>query len=459
MGSDRYVLLGLAPARSAWFRTLTQWANSSSVPVEFTKCMSTEELRARLVSHRAHSAALVDCHIAGLDRDLVGLADEVGCPTFIVGGDRQGFWLDLGARAVLSPDFSRQELLDVLSSQARPIAQAEASVYSPENEEPALDRARVIAVCGPGGTGVSTLAIAVAQAMAHPPGPRPPGRPGRWRLGSGFSISSEPPRVDPALGVVLVDMARRGEQAMLHDSKDVIPGIQELVDAHRHSNPTTEMVRSMAFEVTERGYHLILGLRKEGGWPAIPPRGFQACLAGLTRSYSTVVCDIDADFEGESDCGSRDVEDRNLMARDTAIKADLVVVVGSAGMKGIHSLARVLGDLDHLGVDAQRVLPLINRAPRAARARTELSAALAMMLDPAFANRMASAVFVPDRPVEEALRDGVALPDSLAQPLGTVITAVMARVDLQPPIALGPEAIKPGSLGHWGLDEMGLASR
>ncbi|MHB1486662.1 MAG: hypothetical protein ACYCS7_06635 [Acidimicrobiales bacterium] len=459
MGSDRYVLLGLAPARSPWFRALTQWANSSSVPVEFTKCMSTEELRARLASNRAHSAVLVDGHIAGLDRDLVGLADEVGCPTLIVGGDRQRFWLGLGARAVLRPDFSRQEFLDVLGLHARPIAQAEATVYGPESEEPLFDRASIIAVCGPGGTGASTLAIAAAQAMAHQSEPEAPRRPGLWRVRGDFPVCLGPPSMGPGLGVVLVDLARRGEQAMLHDSKDVIPGIQELVEAHRHSNPTTEMVRSMAFEVTERGYHLVLGLRKAWGWPAIPPRAFRACLAGLARSYSTVVCDIDADFEGEADCGSGDVEDRNLMARDTALKADLVLAVGSAGMKGTHSLGRVLNDLDHLGVDAQRVLPLINRAPRAHRARAELSSALGMIVDPEFSNRMASAVFVPDRPVEEALRDGVALPDSLAQPLGTVITAIMARVALQPSVALGPEAIKPGSLGHWGLDEMGLASR
>ncbi|MGH9302758.1 MAG: hypothetical protein ACRD0E_12870, partial [Acidimicrobiales bacterium] len=110
MASDRYVLLGLAPARAAWFRSISQWANSSSVPVEFTKCISIDELKARLSSNRVHSAVLVDGRISGLDRDLVGLAAGRGCPTLIVGEDRHRTWLGLGVRSVINPDFSRQEL-------------------------------------------------------------------------------------------------------------------------------------------------------------------------------------------------------------------------------------------------------------------------------------------------------------------------------------------------------------
>ena len=48
MAGERYVVLGLAPARSAWFRSVGLWANSGALPAEFLKCMSAEEMRARL---------------------------------------------------------------------------------------------------------------------------------------------------------------------------------------------------------------------------------------------------------------------------------------------------------------------------------------------------------------------------------------------------------------------------
>jgi len=38
MAAERYVLLGLASARSTWFAAVAHWANSGSVPAEFVKC-------------------------------------------------------------------------------------------------------------------------------------------------------------------------------------------------------------------------------------------------------------------------------------------------------------------------------------------------------------------------------------------------------------------------------------
>ncbi|HEX7168895.1 MAG TPA: hypothetical protein VF230_18095, partial [Acidimicrobiales bacterium] len=79
MSDGRYVVLGLALARSPWFRAVAQWANAASIPVEFVKCMSPVELRAHLASGRAFSALLVDGALPTLDRDLVDAAAEAGC--------------------------------------------------------------------------------------------------------------------------------------------------------------------------------------------------------------------------------------------------------------------------------------------------------------------------------------------------------------------------------------------
>src|SRR5206468_4246056 len=96
---------------------------------------------------------------------------------------------------------------------------------------------------------------------------------------------------------------------------DVVPGIQELVEAHRNGAPSTVEVRSLTFDVVDRGYHLLLGLRRHRDWVSIRPRAFDAALDGLRIAYKAVVADLHADFEGDNECGSLDVEERNLFAR------------------------------------------------------------------------------------------------------------------------------------------------
>ena len=60
MAGARYVLLGLAQARSGWFRDVAQWATTGAIAAEFIKCVSAEEVRARLAGGRPFSALLVD---------------------------------------------------------------------------------------------------------------------------------------------------------------------------------------------------------------------------------------------------------------------------------------------------------------------------------------------------------------------------------------------------------------
>ena len=60
MSGARYVVLGLAPPRAAWFAEVGRWAGSGTIPVDFVRCVSVDEVRARLVSGRSASALLVD---------------------------------------------------------------------------------------------------------------------------------------------------------------------------------------------------------------------------------------------------------------------------------------------------------------------------------------------------------------------------------------------------------------
>ena len=134
--AERYVVLGLAPARAPWFRAVGSWANSGALPAEFIKCLSAEEVGARLESGRAFSALVADGCLPALDRDLVARASGAGCAVFVVDDRRVSRdWSVLGAARVLPPDFGRDELLHALAAHARTVqrslARADALVDRP----------------------------------------------------------------------------------------------------------------------------------------------------------------------------------------------------------------------------------------------------------------------------------------------------------------------------------------
>ena len=141
--------------------------------------------------------------------------------------------------------------------------------------------------------------------------------------------------------VLLADLCLHAEQAMLHHARDVVPGVQELVEAHRAARrrPTRcARSRSPSPSATTSCFSDSAGL---AFWTALRPRAFEAAFDSLRRAYRVVVCDIDADFEGEDAGGSVDVEERHLMARTAVSHADVMFVVGLPTMKGLHALVRV----------------------------------------------------------------------------------------------------------------------
>ena len=423
---ERWVVLGLAPARSAWFGQLAHWATAGTLPVELLRCQSAEELRARLAGPRPVSAALVDASVPGLDRDLLA-GGPARCPVLVVGG-RDDRWSHLGAAAVLDPGFDPVALLDALAATARPVIDADQVPGDPAavGHVPPV-RGRLVTVCGTGGVGASSVAAALAQGLA---------------AGIGAQWLPAP--------VVLADLCRRADQAMLHDVRDVLVGTQELIEAHRSATPDPGHVRSHCLPVPERGYDLLLGLRRPRSWAALRPRAVEAAILGLRGAYGTVVADVEGDLEGEEETGSADVEERHAMARGAVRTADVVVVVGSPGLHGVHALARLVHEVTGLGVHPVRILPVVSQAPRKAGRRAEVTAALAeLCASPA--GRPAPPLHLPRRKVEEAFRDGAALPQAMAQATARAAAVVTSRVpavnedDMSDPLA--PRLVRPGSLG------------
>lgn len=428
MPTERYVALGLSRVRAPWFSDVARWATSGSLAMDFVKTVSTDEVRARLGSGRPFSALLVDGGLPGVDRDLLELARERGCAPIVVVDGPSRDWRAIGAVDTLPTGFGRTELEAVLAEHATPIGRADdlpGQVEVPDQQ--AGFRARVVAVTGPGGTGRSVVAMAVAQGMA----------------------------LDPAHAdtVILADLALHADQALLHDVRDVIPGVLELVEAHRSGVPSSEEVRNLTFDIVDRRYRLLLGLRRHRDWTALRARALRSALDGLRRSATLVVADVDDDLEGEAATGSADVEDRNLLARSAIDLADVVVVVGAPGAKGAHGLLRVVRDCLAAGVRPERIVTVVNRTPRHRGARVELSRTVTDLLAASHPDQpVLSPVFLPERrQLDDVLRDAVPLPGALVAP---VTEAVRARLDAVPergtmPAPPEPVPVQAGSLGSW----------
>lgn len=425
---ERYVVLGLAHARSPWFAEVARWSTSAALPVEFLKCVSVEELRARLASGRAFSAVLVDAGIPGVDRDLADLVRAAGAAVLVVDDGRaRRDWAALGASVVLPAELTRGDLVDALGSYAAPIGRGEAVGTATPVAPAATWQGSLVAVTGIAGAGTSTLAAALGQGLGDDP------------RNAGL--------------VVLADLALHADQALLHDAGDVAPGLPELVDAHRVGLPTIDDVRALTFAVADRGYALLLGLRRHRDWATLRPRAVEAALASLRRTFRIVVADVEGDLEGEDQCGSVDVEDRNLLARTAVGTAAVVVVVGLGGPKGVHATVRLLGEVLEHGVAADRVVTVVNRAPRNPRQRAEVTRALGELAGSLpGGDRLASPVFVPERRrIDDLVRDGHRLPAACCSPIADAVTAVLgSELDAAHPAAAPePVPVAPGSLGAW----------
>lgn len=428
--SERYVVLALGRARSPWLRDLARWATSGSLPVELVQAVSAEEAATRLRSGRPFSLLLVDDGVLGLDRELVAQAGDQRCPVAVIAtGEAARRWVELGATATLPPGFDAAALRQVLGQVAEPVRDPVGRTSAaPPAAATGGFRGRLVAVTGAGGTGVSTVAAAVAQGLAASPAAR---------------------------GMVcLADLACPGEQAMLHGAPDVVPGLPELLDAHRLGAPARDAVRELAWHVDERGYDLLLGLRRRRDWTLLRSRTVAVALDSLRRSYRSLVVDVGPELDGEAETGSIDVEERNALARATLPTADLVVVVGGPGVKGLHTLVGLLRDLLEHGVPADRVLPVVNRASRRPTQRAEAARAFGDLVRaigaPGLTALPAPLPLAERRALEVAVRDAAPLPRPWVRPLASAVDALLAaRADAgeAPAPSAAPIPVAPGSLG------------
>jgi CheY-like chemotaxis protein len=418
MRQHRYSLLTLARPRSPWIDSLALWSNTGALPCQMSKCISGGELRQRLDSTQLWSAVIIEGGSNGIDRSFVEAIRQTGVPVVMISArHHHDEWMQHGASAVLTHDFSPVDLLTTLTAHARTIAEVTEIASAEVHSDALVSSGSLVAVCGHGGSGASTTAVALAQGFA----------------------------ADPLLGglVALADLARNAEQAMLHDSGDITPGIEELVDASRNRRPDTDTIHTLMHRVEQSGYDLLLGQRRTGAWISMPPRAVVSAVDGLLHSYRTVIADVTADLEGHHLSGSTDVEERNALARVTVKRADLVVVSGLFGMKGAHATARVIRDLVECGVEAERIAVVTIRTPKSGRARADFTHAFATLTG---SLPIEAPIFVDEFPIDDLLRDHRRLPTKLVEPL---VAAVRNRLDEMPLrfASSDGERIDSGTLG------------
>jgi len=423
---EQWVILGLASPRAAWFSQLARWATDATIPVEFIKCLSADEVLARINGGQVFSALLVGDHVSGVDRDLVDMARRNGSAVVAITSKSGRIWEELEVDAKLPEDFTPSMLMSVLVSKTPPISIGRSQGAEP-NLPPVEWNGYLVAVTGSGGTGQSLVSMALAQAFAEMP-----------------SNSEQ---------VLLADFARVGEQAAIHDAGDVIPGLQELVDAHRTTRLDTEGLRSMVFGTGERRYHLLLGVRQPHAWTVLKPRAVEAALATLGHNYRYIVADTDHEVEGEAESGSLDVEERNVVARTTMNHADLVVVVGDSSLKGIHSMIRTARLLADFGVPVDRMLPVLNQMPRASQRRDTIMEIYRMTLQWAsvLSGLPEPVIILESRDIEDCIQFNKPLPPAVGATLKKRVEAQLDDPKTQRPARkrTDPPMVVPETFSTW----------
>ncbi len=339
------VVIGLGSGRSEWTVRLSRWAMSATTDVDFLRCLSGTEVRAILGAGRPVSVLLLDSTV--VDRDLVELAAGFGVATALVhSSGPPPDWADLGCVAVLREPIAPTdvlELLDDLAAQAVPAARV-VRHRSVDLDDP-LDPAVLVTVTGPGGSGVTTVAMLLAHGLAT----RPPARPVHGRR------------------TALVDATSTDGLSLYHDLAGEAGGVAELIELHRRDRLDPDEVRAFADGVAGRPYLVVRGA-PTGSADDTSAATARAVVDGLRRTYATVVVDA-------GDLGPSTVRPTSLRAAAIA-EADVVVVVGRSGLHGVHGLAGCLDQVALVRESGAPVTVVCTAAPRSTGERRSVAIGL-----------------------------------------------------------------------------------
>ncbi|HYX43946.1 MAG TPA: hypothetical protein VE760_02810, partial [Acidimicrobiales bacterium] len=107
-----------------------------------------------------------------------------------------------------------------------------------------------------------------------------------------------------------------------------------------------------------------------------------------------------------------------------------------------------LDELRSFGVPSSRIVPVVNRAPKSPAARAELTTTVAALAAPG-GDPLPSPVFLPERRIDDTLRDGMRMPGALTEPLAGAFSALVDADAGAVDRGRGGRPVTPGSLGAW----------
>jgi hypothetical protein len=365
-------------------------------------CATTSELAA-LARGGGLRGAVIDGLLAELDPDVVGLV-RAWCPVVIIDvASARHRWAALGATTRSRLPGGRAGLEEALTG---PDEVPGARPPVPTGRRGAL--VGVLAAEGGNGPGA---AVALAGSLVLAPG-------------------------DP--DVVLADLTLDAPHRALHGLSVDRVGVLELVRAARFGPPPPAAV-SGALHPSTHGYRVLPGLVRHHDWIAVGEGAATRALAALRGEADVVVAHVDRDLEGETDTGSYDIEDRNVLARTVVGSADLVVVAAGTDRSARLALVAMLSTLAGRRVARERTLVVTPRSPSR---RPVLHPApgpgrLLRLRGDRADRRVGAAIVQHLRAAREAEGDGGDDGPSC------------------PPPEDAPERIRPGSLGHWAQDDDG----
>jgi hypothetical protein len=347
--------------------------------VDTTTCVSAEELLA-LVASAPIGFAIVEAGLPGVDRTLSAEVHRAGAALAVVEGPALRSAVEgLEADVVLAPDFDADDLAAALQAHARSRTRTTTGPSGATLDDG--DQGELVAVLGTGGSGTSTMAQALATALAS----RGP--------------------------TLLADLALDADPHVRHGVVPGHDGVFELAEALRHASPAA-VEPPLAAQAD--GYDLLCGLRRRQEWVALSGNLSEQLVEVLRRARGRVVAEVSAELDGRSETGSLDVEDRNGLARAVVSQAALVVVVGRGTTTGLPRLVRLLTEVERHGVDRRRLRPVVNDVPRSSARRVSAAHAVSALLDELAGDGWPAPLTLPhDRRLESCLREARPLPSRL----------------------------------------------
>ena len=350
---EKPLLTALVKGSHQWVRDLNRWANGSVIDQDFAVVLSVDELVSVARATRRRLIVMVDSEYHSVIPRLSQASEELDVQTVVVrstprtpidvpsGVTTIDYPFTPDELGVLTSTLQAQNILDPYSGAEQPrLRQLDAPNASPKVSPTTTVGSRLIGVLGVGGSGASTIAMALAQTLAE------------------------------NHKVVLVDLCAQADLSMYHDLDRALGGLADLMAAARKATPKTSQIRRYCIPTMGRGYFLLPGIRRQEETSIWREKHLDDLFGALLSEFDFVVCDLDGSYRSANTRAAIGEPSTTLGTEVALSRADAIVLTVGGDLRGIHGGLRIYQRL--LG-DSTANTPMalcVNRIPRKPMARS-----------------------------------------------------------------------------------------